>query len=95
MAATTAKVAALQQSQLLLCHLDADSSGDPLCKELVDYATFEQLPLLLSVAPGTDLRGCCSPFRALIRPKTFGRRYQRQLFSVLSTLHDDLAVARA
>lgn len=94
MAADMVNIAALQQAQLLLCHLDADHSGDPLCRQLVDYAMLAQLPLLLSVEPGTTLTGRCSPLRVLMRPKTFGRRYQRQLFSVLSALHEALLPLR-
>lgn len=89
MEADTAKVRALQRAHLLLCHLHADSLDDPACKEIVDYAAHRQLPLLLSVDPGVRLSRRCSPARVLKRPRTFGRRYQQQLFSALSTLAEE------
>lgn len=93
MESDTAKIHALQRAHLLLCHLDADSLDDTVCEEIVDYARQQRLPLLLSVEPGVALTGRCSPARVLQRPKTFGSRYQQQLFSALSTLADEPAVA--
>jgi len=84
-----AKIRALQRAHLLLCHLAPDSLGDPVCEEIVDYATQQQLPLLLSVDPGIALTGCCAAARVLERPKAFGRRYQQQLFSALSAMADE------
>lgn len=89
MGSDTDKVRSLQRAHLLFCHLCADSVADPVVKEIIDYATRQQLPLLLSVDPDIDLRGRCAPAKVLKRPKTFGPRYQQQLFRALSTLADE------
>ncbi|MCC5888358.1 MAG: hypothetical protein JJT88_18135 [Gammaproteobacteria bacterium] len=90
----TAKVRVLQRSHLLLCHLHADSTGDPVCREIVDYATHHRLPLLLCTEPGLTLTGKCAPAGILKRPRIFGRRYQKQLFSALAAVAEEPMKAR-